>query len=41
MHAQFSASKSITSLAVGIAIDEGYIDGVDTQYLSLFPYTDY
>jgi CubicO group peptidase (beta-lactamase class C family) len=41
MHAQFSVSKSITSLVVGIAIDEGYIAGVDAPYLSLFPYTDY
>jgi CubicO group peptidase (beta-lactamase class C family) len=41
VHTQFSATKSITSLVVGIAIDEGYIDGVDTPYLGLFPYTDY
>ena len=41
MHAQFSVSKGITSLVVGIAIDEGYISGVDVPYLSLFPYTDY
>lgn len=41
MHAQFSVSKSITSLVVGIAIDEGYIAGVDVPYLSLFPYTEY
>lgn len=41
MHAQFSVSKSITSLVVGIAIDEGHIGGVDIAYLSLFPYTDY
>jgi CubicO group peptidase (beta-lactamase class C family) len=41
IHAQFSATKSITSLVVGIAIDEGYIAGVDTRYLELFPYTDY
>jgi CubicO group peptidase (beta-lactamase class C family) len=41
IHAQFSVSKSITSLVVGIAIDEGYIGGVDVPYLGLFPYTDY
>ena len=41
MHAQFSVSKSITSLVVGIAIDEGYLGGVDVPYLDLFPYTDY
>lgn len=41
MHAQFSVSKSITSLVVGIAIDEGYIAGVDVPYLGLFPYTEY
>jgi CubicO group peptidase (beta-lactamase class C family) len=41
MHAQFSVSKSITSLVVGIAIDEGYIAGVDVPYLELFPYTGY
>jgi CubicO group peptidase (beta-lactamase class C family) len=41
MHAQFSVSKSITSLVVGIAIDEGHIGGVDAPYLSLFPYPSY
>jgi len=41
MHAQFSVSKSITSIIVGIAIDEGYIAGVDVPYLSLFPYPSY
>lgn len=41
MHAQFSVSKSITSLVVGIAIDEGHIASVDVSYLSLFPYTSY
>jgi CubicO group peptidase (beta-lactamase class C family) len=41
MHAQFSVSKSITSLVVGIAIDEGYIAGVDVPYLGLFPYKEY
>jgi len=41
MHAQYSVSKGITSLVVGIAIDEGYIAGVDTPYLDLFPYPEY
>ena len=41
MHAQFSVSKSITSLVVGIAIDEGFIAGVGVPYLDLFPYIEY
>lgn len=41
IHAQFSVSKSITSLVVGIAIDEGFIAGVDVPYLDFFPYSDY
>ncbi len=41
VHAQFSITKSVTSLLVGIAVDEGYIDSVDVPYLSLFPYADY
>ena len=41
MHAQFSASKSIASILVGIAIDLGYISGVDAPYLSLFDYPSY
>jgi CubicO group peptidase (beta-lactamase class C family) len=41
LHAQFSVSKGITSLVVGIAIDEGFIAGVDVPYLDLFPYTEY
>jgi CubicO group peptidase (beta-lactamase class C family) len=41
IHAQFSVSKSITSLVVGIAIDEGHISSVDVPYLSLFPYEEY
>lgn len=41
MHAQFSVSKSITSLVVGIAIDEGYITGTDVPYLGLFNYPAY
>lgn len=41
IHRIFSISKSVTSLAVGIAIDEGYIANVDVPYLSLFPYPSY
>ena len=41
MHGQYSVSKSITSIVVGIAIDEGYISGVDVPYLSLFSYAGY
>ncbi|MDX1498736.1 MAG: serine hydrolase [Woeseiaceae bacterium] len=41
IHAQFSATKSVTSLVVGIAIDEGHIDGTETPFLELLPYTDY
>jgi CubicO group peptidase (beta-lactamase class C family) len=41
MHAQFSSSKSIASILVGIAIDLGHISGVDVPYLSLFDYPSY
>ncbi len=41
MHAQFSSSKSIASILVGIAIDQGDISGVDAPYLSLFDYPSY
>ena len=41
MHAQFSSSKSIASILVGIAIDLGDMSGVDTPYLSLFDYASY
>ncbi len=41
MHAQFSASKSIASILIGIAIDLGEISGVDAPYLSLFDYPSY
>ena len=41
MHAQFSASKSIASILVGIAIDQGEISGVDAPYLSFFDYPNY
>lgn len=38
MHAQFSATKSIMSLLVGIAIDDGIFPGLDVSYLELFDY---
>lgn len=41
MHVMFSASKSLASLAVGIAIDEGVFSGVDVPFLSLFDYATY
>ena len=41
MHAQFSTTKSITGVAVGIAIEQGYLPGVDALYLGLFPYSSY
>lgn len=41
LHAQFSASKSIASILVGIAIERGYIDSVEVPYLSLFDYPGY
>ena len=41
LHALYSVSKSLASLAIGIAIDEGLIGGVDVPFLSLFPYPDY
>ena len=41
MHALFSASKSMASVAVGIAIEQGIISGVDVPYLDLFAYAAY
>ena len=41
MHAQFSTVKSITALAVGIAIERGYLAGVDAPFLDFFPYSTY
>ncbi len=41
MHVMFSASKSLASLAIGIAIDQGIFPGVDVPYLSLFDYESY
>jgi CubicO group peptidase (beta-lactamase class C family) len=36
-HALVSATKTITSILVGIAIDQGYIEGVDQPVIDLFP----
>jgi CubicO group peptidase (beta-lactamase class C family) len=41
MHRQFSVSKSVTSLIVGIAIDEGHISNVAVPFLDLFSYPSY
>lgn len=41
LHAVFSVSKSVASIAMGINIDQGNISGVDVPYLSLFPYASY
>ena len=41
IHRQFSASKSVMSLVVGIAIDDGFIADVSVPYLNLFPYPAY
>lgn len=41
MHVLFSASKSLASLAVGVAIDQGVFSGVGVPYLSLFDYPGY
>jgi CubicO group peptidase (beta-lactamase class C family) len=41
MHTQFSTIKSITAIAVGIAIERGYLPGVDAPYLDFFPYAAY
>ncbi|NIL93294.1 MAG: serine hydrolase [Woeseiaceae bacterium] len=40
-HAQLSVSKSIVSILVGIAVDQGYFGGVDVPYLGLFDYASY
>ena len=33
----FSATKSILSILVGIAIDKGYLDGIDRKILDFYP----
>ena len=39
-HPIYSCTKSVVSTLVGIAIDEGLIDGVDVPLLSFFDYPD-
>jgi len=39
-HKIFSCTKSITSSLIGIAINEGYLTGVDQKVLDLFPEYD-
>lgn len=41
VHVLFSASKSITSIIVGLAIEQGLIESVEVPYLSLFDYESY
>ncbi|UCD45815.1 MAG: serine hydrolase [Candidatus Bathyarchaeota archaeon] len=36
-HIVYSCTKSIVSTLIGIAIDKGYIEGVDVRVLDLFP----
>lgn len=36
LHTLQSVTKSVTSAALGIAVDEGYIEGVDVPVMSLF-----
>jgi CubicO group peptidase (beta-lactamase class C family) len=36
-HQVFSVTKSLTSALIGIAIDRGYIEGVDQKVLDFFP----
>ena len=40
LHYTASVSKSVTSLAFGIALDQGYVPGVDTPIFSFFPEYD-
>lgn len=37
LHFQASVTKSVTSILVGIAMDNGFLPGVDTSVLSLYP----
>ena len=37
LHNTFSATKSITSLLIGIAIDHGFIDNVNQTFFEFFP----
>ncbi|KKN45269.1 hypothetical protein LCGC14_0684760 [marine sediment metagenome] len=36
-HAIWSCTKSVTSLLIGIAIEEGFIDNVDQTFFEIFP----
>lgn len=40
-HVMHSTSKSVTSALIGIAIDQGYIESVDTPFYGLFRYPNY
>jgi CubicO group peptidase (beta-lactamase class C family) len=40
-HVLFSASKSVASLAIGIAIDQGIFSSVDVPFLEQFDYAGY
>ncbi len=37
LHYMYSVTKSVASMAVGIALDEGLIESLDTRLLDLFP----
>jgi CubicO group peptidase (beta-lactamase class C family) len=41
LHVQFSVSKSLASVLVGIAIDQGVFAGTEVPFLSLFDYPAY
>jgi CubicO group peptidase (beta-lactamase class C family) len=41
LHILFSASKSIASILIGMAIDQGVMENVDTPFLSFFAYSAY
>lgn len=41
LHAQFSSTKTIIALLIGIAIDKGFIDNVTQTFASFFPTLTY
>jgi len=41
LHAQFSSTKTIIALLIGIAIDKGFIDNVNQTFASFFPILNY
>ncbi|MHA1459035.1 MAG: serine hydrolase domain-containing protein [Promethearchaeota archaeon] len=41
LHVQFSSTKTIIALLIGIAIDKGYIDNVSQTFSSFFPTLTY